>query len=640
LFEWNGGALSSLHAYEHRIGRSNPGKSGRGRIWAGGDSSMMMFGMLVSARAVPLYPAVVEVTLDIALVGKAAAVPAWEDLIRVGLNPKLQNDLCLSVRNAEKVERARPRCRTILGSGLFTAGGCFMLNGSQKAVFPHLHRLLTVGIAGDATDRQLLDDFLGRRDPAAFAVLVRRHGRMVLNVCQRVLNNAQDAEDAFQATFLVLVRKARSIKKREAVGSWLYGVAHRVALRARADAARRRKCERQAADPDHNHRAHNEASHEARPILDEEVNRLPEKYRRPIMLCYFEGKTYEEAARLLGWPAGTVSIRLARARNLLGSRLARRGLTVASAALVALLAEGSATATVPSLLAETTVQTALHFAAGSVATGVSAHVFALTEGVVYAMLQRKLKILAGLMLAITVLGGGTGMLYRFTGTDPMPAAQAQPPGRIPGEDKSSPDLPTTSPGQATDKADPSGPGLLAPPAKGVRPPQTRIGLINMTRVLKSSKKFRAIEADLRTRTQQVQKELEDMKAQLRKYSAENADPATDARQREENAKRLRQLQAEIDDKATVANRRLSEKSSEACVKLYREIEAAANRVAKRDGIELVMFYTDAVTEADFYRPNNMQRKLTQPGALIPMIVAPGMDITETVISAINKTAAP
>src|SRR5215467_14252606 len=116
---------------------------------------------------------------------------------------------------------------------MITAGGCFMLNGSQKAIFPHLHRLLTVGIAGDATDRQLLDDFLGRSDPAAFAVLVRRHGRMVLNVCQRVLNNAHDAEDAFQATFLVLVRKARSIKKREAVGSWLYGVAHRVALRAR-----------------------------------------------------------------------------------------------------------------------------------------------------------------------------------------------------------------------------------------------------------------------------------------------------------------------------------------------------------------------------------------------------------------------
>src|SRR5262249_31634670 len=137
--------------------------------------------------------------------------------------------------------------------------------------------------------------------------------------------------------------------------------------------------------------------HDARPILDEEINRLPEKYRQPIVLCYFEGKTYEEAARLLGWPAGTVSVRLARARNLLGSRLTRRGLTVASAALSALLAEGVASATVPPLLVEATVQTVLRFAADSAAAGVSAHVLALTEGVVYAMLQQKLKTLAAIV---------------------------------------------------------------------------------------------------------------------------------------------------------------------------------------------------------------------------------------------------
>src|SRR5262249_31539329 len=172
----------------------------------------------------------------------------------------------------------------------------------------HLHRLLTVSLAGSATDRQLLEDFLARRDPAAFAALVRRHERMVLGVCQRVLNNVHDAEDAFQATFLILVRKARSIAKREAVGSWLYGVAHRVALRARADAARRRKHERQARECVTERHARDDTGHDTRPILDDEINRLPEKYRQPIVLCYFEGKTYEEAARLLGWPAGTVSV--------------------------------------------------------------------------------------------------------------------------------------------------------------------------------------------------------------------------------------------------------------------------------------------------------------------------------------------
>src|SRR5262249_23429762 len=192
----------------------------------------------------------------------------------------------------------------------------------------------------------------------------------------RVLNNVHDAEDAFQATFLVLVRKARSIAKREAVGSWLYGVAHRVALRARADAARRRKHERQARECVTERHARDDTGHDTRPILDDEINRLPEKYRQPIVLCYFEGKTYEEAARLPGGPPGTVSVRLARARNLLGSRLTRRGLTVASAALSALLAESGALATVPPLLVETTVQTVLRFAADSAAAGVSAHVLA------------------------------------------------------------------------------------------------------------------------------------------------------------------------------------------------------------------------------------------------------------------------
>src|SRR5262249_33397229 len=159
-----------------------------------------------------------------------------------------------------------------------------MPNRQQKAVLPHFCRLISSRIATDLTDRQLLERFLGRHDPAAFAALVRRHGRTVLGVCQRVLHNTHDAEDAFQATFLVLVRKARSIAKREAVGSWLYGVAYRVALSARAEALRRREHEKQAAAPADDQRGSDGAGYEMRSIIDEEVNRLPEKYRQPIVL--------------------------------------------------------------------------------------------------------------------------------------------------------------------------------------------------------------------------------------------------------------------------------------------------------------------------------------------------------------------
>jgi RNA polymerase sigma factor (sigma-70 family) len=166
-----------------------------------------------------------------------------------------------------------------------------MLNGRQKVILPHFCRLIDSQFGGDLSDRALLERFLGRCDAAAFAALVRRHGPTVLGVCQRVLRNPHDAEDAFQATFLVLVRKGWSISKREALGSWLYGVAYRLALKARADAVRRRKHERQAANRSEGQAQPDAAGDDLRPVLDEEVNRLPDKYRRPIVLCYFEGKT-------------------------------------------------------------------------------------------------------------------------------------------------------------------------------------------------------------------------------------------------------------------------------------------------------------------------------------------------------------
>ena len=181
---------------------------------------------------------------------------------------------------------------------------------------------------GGLTDGQLLARFVATRDEPAFAALVRRHGPMVLGVCRRLLPRGPDAEDAFQATFLVLFRRARALDRGGSVANWLYTVAYHVALRARADAARRRQCER--AVPRRDEAPAADVWSDLRPVLDEELTRLPDKYRAPVVLCYLEGKTNEEAGRLLGCPVGTVKGRLSRARDLLRARLARRGVTLSA----------------------------------------------------------------------------------------------------------------------------------------------------------------------------------------------------------------------------------------------------------------------------------------------------------------------
>ncbi len=205
---------------------------------------------------------------------------------------------------------------------------------------PLLRPLRSVALLATAgpSDGRLLEDYLAREDADAFAALVRRHGSMVWGVCRRVLRDPHDADDAFQATFLVLVRKAATVRPRHAVGSWLYGVAYRTALKARSDAARRRAKERLAAAC--RSRAVPESTGpETGLLLDQEIHRLPEQSRAVVVLCDLEGATRKEAARRLGWPEGTVAGRLARARALLARRLARHGFT---APLVALAAAASA----------------------------------------------------------------------------------------------------------------------------------------------------------------------------------------------------------------------------------------------------------------------------------------------------------
>jgi RNA polymerase sigma factor (sigma-70 family) len=173
-------------------------------------------------------------------------------------------------------------------------------------------------------DGPLLKRFARGHDEMAFAALVGRHGPMVLAVCRRVLGHEQDAEDAFQATFLVLMRRAGSLRRPALLANWLYGVAYRTACKARLTASRRRRRERRAAPRGTTDSSPDEAAPELNARLNEALCLLPEKYRAPLTLCYLQGKTHQEAARLLGWPAGSMSARLARGRELLREHLADR----------------------------------------------------------------------------------------------------------------------------------------------------------------------------------------------------------------------------------------------------------------------------------------------------------------------------
>jgi RNA polymerase sigma factor (sigma-70 family) len=286
-----------------------------------------------------------------------------------------------------------------------------MPRGPLSSVMHYFRRLPSTPTAGELTDGELLQHFVDRQEEEAFEALLQRHGPLVLGVCRRVLHDADAADDAFQATFLVLVRKAGSIGKRESVGSWLYGVAHRTALKARAEAARRHALERKACEMPTVEPIADMAWYELRPVLDEELSRLPEKYRAPVVLCYLQGKTNTEAARLLGWTKGTVSGRLARARDLLRQRLTRRGLTLSAGLFVTALAQNTVQAAVPTQLAGSTLHAAAVVSGGTLpAAGVlPAPVAALTQGVLRAMFVTKLKVAATALLAVCVLGAGAGM---------------------------------------------------------------------------------------------------------------------------------------------------------------------------------------------------------------------------------------
>jgi RNA polymerase sigma factor (sigma-70 family) len=348
----------------------------------------------------------------------------------------------------------------------------------------NLRRAFLLREADGLTDGQLLEAFLSDGEEAAFEALVRRHGPMVLGVCRRVLHHAHDAEDAFQATFLVLMRKAASITRRELLGAWLHGVAFRIAVRAKTMNARRRTREAAVRAIPGRDVSEEAQSRDLEALLDREVNRLPEKYRAAIVLCELQGKSRTEASRALGLAEGTLSSRLARGRDLLRKRLSRTGLVLGSGTLTAALVPQAAPAAVPPALLLTTVRAAFSFAGGKAAiTGaLSPKVIALAESGLKSLFLAKLKVATFLLLGVGILGAGlqAGVLaFQPDGQEGIPtrspvranevtAAQVGPgrdheaPGADEGSMASDEGLAPADPGPASAEAE-EPPRVTAPP---------------------------------------------------------------------------------------------------------------------------------------------------------------------------------
>jgi RNA polymerase sigma factor (sigma-70 family) len=316
--------------------------------------------------------------------------------------------------------------------------------GRKGTALRHVHTLFSEGTVAGLTDGQLLERFAKRDAESAelaFAALVERHGPMVLRVCRAVLLDGHEAQDAFQATFLVLVRKAGSLRVRDSLGPWLHEVALRIAACARATIARRRVHERRCvAMAERSSSSRDEVSDDQDAILHEEVGRLPEGHRKAVVLCDLEGLSHEEAARQLGWPIGTVKSRQARGRARLRDRLIRRGLAPMAAALASVLSEQTAKAIVPAVLAESMVQLALRVGLGktTMAGLVSAPVLALVEGGLRMMMLSRVKPIAMSILATALMATGIAVVtYSASGTEgepalrvPLPDRRAKEPGAL------------------------------------------------------------------------------------------------------------------------------------------------------------------------------------------------------------------
>ena len=305
------------------------------------------------------------------------------------------------------------------------------------------------------SDAQLLERFGAEHDEAAFAALVQRHGPMVFAVCRRVLQDHHAAEDAFQATFLVLARKSRSISQRELLGNWLYGVAYRTALKARSRLDSYAWQQIPSEVIEEGDLIEELAWREARSVLDEEIGRLPERFRKPLVLCYLQGLSYREAAKLLNWSLGTVSGRIAKAREILRLKLIRRGLTLSASLLATLLGGRALLAEVPVQLARITVKAGcFRLMRDAVAAGLVSQVtLTLTQGALRSMLMTKVKtcVLTLTVMTLLLVGGGATWLW--------PSAHGQAP--VSSQNGGNPLQPTPAaqPYAATNSQDPFDPAV-------------------------------------------------------------------------------------------------------------------------------------------------------------------------------------
>jgi RNA polymerase sigma factor (sigma-70 family) len=292
-----------------------------------------------------------------------------------------------------------------------------------RGVVGGLRRAAAAQAASGLTDGALLDRFIGQRDPAAFADLVRRHGPMVLGVCRRILGNRPDVDDAFQAIFLVLVQKAPTIVPQDMVGNWLHGVAYRTAVRVRAGNRLRQHREKPMGtvpEP----AAAEQPWDDLRPLLDEELGRLPSRYRAVLVLCDMEGRTRKDAARHLRCPEGTVSTWLTRGRAILAQRLTRRGVALGGGTLATLLAD-HATACVPPTLVDSTTRCA----SGAIPRSVSV----IANGTMGAMAMYKTVVFAGWAVAAILGSGVCGVVacYLQAGPGPGTVESKAPPAKVP-----------------------------------------------------------------------------------------------------------------------------------------------------------------------------------------------------------------
>ncbi len=303
----------------------------------------------------------------------------------------------------------------------------------SERVLWHLHQWLGT-MATSAEDGQLLERFVRQRDEAAFAELVARHGPLVLGLCRRLLGNMHDAEDVFQATFLVLARQAAAIRKPKSLSCWLHGVAYRLAIRAR-DAAKRRRVHEQKAPPLQETQEIDLSWREVRGLLDEELQRLPEKHRLPLVLCYLEGLTQDEASRRLGWPRGTLKCRLEAGRERLRLRLTRRGVTLGAGLFAVVLSESTSKGAVSMTVRNATARAAMQFVTQETAALATTPAMVLAKGVLQTMVTTKLKLGAMAILFFGCAMTAAGLALPQVPVEKQPESNSEAPSQRAVEEK-------------------------------------------------------------------------------------------------------------------------------------------------------------------------------------------------------------